>query len=137
MAHIINRLKKRGLSLISGAVLVALSALLTIRLGPSGLTDFSFFFFGFDPVYFYILGLVLGGERIVFGLTGSERVFRIIAGDGVMYYYSIMIIVMILAVAGIYIMALSFVTFSSTFFRLLDILDGLAFLVSAVTVWMR
>ncbi len=137
MAGVINRIKKRGLSIISGALLVVISALLMVKIGVAGFTNFSFFFFGLDPVYFYLLGLVLGGERVVFGLTGSERLFRLIAGDGMMYYYSLMIMVMILGVAGIYVLAFSFVTFSSLTFRILDIVDGLAFLVTALTIWMR
>ncbi|BBG24088.1 hypothetical protein [Sulfuracidifex tepidarius] len=137
MAGVINRIKKRGLSISSGVLLVALSALLMWRLGPSGFTDFSFFFYGLDPVYFYLLGLVLGGERVVFGLTGSERLFKLIAGDGMMYYYSLMILVLILGVAGIYVMAFSFVTFSSLTFRILDIVDGIAFIVTAMTIWMK
>ncbi|WP_338600354.1 hypothetical protein V6M85_11825 [Sulfolobus tengchongensis] len=136
MAHINKQIRKRLVSITLGIVLLITSIVLIVKTGINSEEIQSALFFGISPILFYMLGIVFGVERVVFGVTGSEKLFRLLAGDGELYYTALLGVFFIFIVSGVLILAYTPVI-AGIIEKVLELINGLSFLALSATLFMR
>ncbi|ACP48460.1 conserved hypothetical protein [Sulfolobus islandicus Y.N.15.51] len=136
MAHVNKQIRKRLISISLGVVLLITSAFLIMKTGINSEQLQSALFFGINPILFYMLGIVFGIERIVFGATGSEKLFRLLAGDGELYYTALLGVFFIFIISGVLILAYTPIV-AGIIEKVLELINGLSFLALSATLFMR
>jgi len=127
MADVSKDLKKRIKSLGLGLLMfiTSLWLLISVRL------DISQLLLGFlTPYPFYILSLILGLERIIYAVTGSSKLFKILMGSGEIYIISIYMLTILFLGLGVYIII--YTLFLKDFVLILmDTLNGIGYILFA------
>ncbi|MEM0363116.1 MAG: hypothetical protein QXH75_04870 [Sulfolobaceae archaeon] len=136
MAHVNKQIKKRLISIGLGTALLITSILLTVKTGINSEELQSALFFGISPILFYLLGIVFGIERIIYGITSSEKLFRILAGDGELYYTALLGVFFIFILSGVLVIAYTPIL-TGLMEKVLEIINGLSFLALSTTLFMR
>ncbi|MEM0015638.1 MAG: hypothetical protein QW550_00650 [Saccharolobus sp.] len=136
MAHVNKQIKKRLISIGLGIALLITSILLTVKTGINSEELQSALFFGISPILFYLLGIVFGIERIIYGITSSEKLFRILAGDGELYYTALLGVFFIFILSGVLVIAYTPIL-AGLMEKVLEIINGLSFLALSTTLFMR
>ncbi|MEM3209274.1 MAG: hypothetical protein QXY68_02505 [Saccharolobus sp.] len=136
MAHVNKQIKKRLISIGLGIALLITSILLTVKTGINSEELQSALFFGISPILFYLLGIVFGIERIIYGITSSEKLFRILAGDGELYYTALLGVFFIFILSGVLVIAYTPIL-TGLMEKVLEIINGLSFLALSTTLFMR
>ncbi|MEM4943214.1 MAG: hypothetical protein QW214_01455 [Saccharolobus sp.] len=136
MAHVNKQIKKRLISIGLGTALLITSILLTVKTGINSEELQSALFFGISPIIFYLLGIVFGIERIIYGITSSEKLFRILAGDGELYYTALLGVFFIFILSGVLVIAYTPIL-TGLMEKVLEIINGLSFLALSTTLFMR
>ena len=136
MAHVNKQIKKRLISIGLGTALLITSILLTVKTGINSEELQSALFFGISPILFYLLGIVFGIERIIYGITSSEKLFRILAGDGELYYPALLGVFFIFILSGVLVIAYTPIL-TGLMEKVLEIINGLSFLALSTTLFMR
>jgi len=127
MADVSKDLKKRIKSLGLGLLMfiTSLWLLISVRLDISQLLLGSL-----TPYPFYILSLILGLERIIYAITGSSKLFKILMGSGEIYIISIYMLTILFLGLGVYIII--YTLFLKDFVLILmDTLNGIGYILFA------
>jgi len=136
MAHVNKQIRKRLISAILGIALLITSIVLIVKTGINGEELQSALFFGISPILFYLLGIVFGAERIIYGITGSEKLFRLLAGDGELYYTALLGVFFIFILSGILVLVYTPIVVG-ILGKILELINGFSFLALSATLFMR
>lgn len=83
-----------------------------------------------------MLGIVFGAERIIYGITGSEKLFRLLAGDGELYYTALLGVFFIFILSGILVLVYTPIVVG-ILGKILELINGFSFLALSATLFMR
>jgi hypothetical protein len=98
MADVSNHLRNRIVSIVLGFLMIFTSFWLIIS------TKFTLdqLLYTFSPYPFYFLSLILGIERLIYGITGSLKILKIFLGRGELLSISIYTMFILLLSLGAY-----------------------------------
>ncbi len=136
MAHVNKNLKKRLISTLLGISLLITSGYLIFKTGINSQQLQSALFFGISPIIFYMIGIVFGIERIIYGITGSEKLFRLLAGDGELYFTALLGMFFLFILSGVLVLVYTPAVIG-ILSKVLELINGLSFLALSATLLMK
>ncbi len=87
----------------------------------------------FNPYFLYVIGIPLGIERLIYGITGNKRFSDFFFGRTeftAMYLYFLSLFGIIM---GIFIVIYS-IALTGTLIRAMDIIDGISFIIFGISL---
>ncbi len=118
-------------SILLGILMFASSLYLVINVHVS----LSLILYTFNPYPFYFIGLFLGIERIVYGITGNRKLYSILMGEGEFYSLSHYGLFITFLIFGIYI-AIYAIAINMLMIRLMDVINGLTYIIFSFLILM-
>ncbi|AWR94724.1 hypothetical protein [Acidianus brierleyi] len=132
MANIDSLLANRGGSTLIGLLMFSSSIYLLYTIHFS-ISDLFGMVMNFDPYFFYPIGLILGLERLIYGISGNKKFYYMLMGQGDMTPYIIQGIFIFGIVIGVYIAAYS-LSLTTTLDKLAEIGEGVSYVLFAISL---
>ncbi|AEB94377.1 MAG: hypothetical protein QXR57_02785 [Metallosphaera sp.] len=130
MANLDRAIKKRAVSILIGSIMFFSSVYLIDKV-PFNLFEM---IATFNPYILYYVGLILGAERIVFGITNNKRLYYLLMGEGDLAAYIVFSMFFFGIFMGLYI-GIYAIFMQGLLLRVTEVLNGLSYVLFAVSLW--
>ncbi|MEM4746548.1 MAG: hypothetical protein QXF40_04260 [Metallosphaera sp.] len=130
MANLDRAIKKRVVSILIGSIMFFSSVYLIDKV-PFNLFEM---IATFNPYILYYVGLILGAERIVFGITNNKRLYYLLMGEGDLAAYIVFSMFFFGIFMGLYI-GIYAIFMQGLLLRVTEVLNGLSYVLFAVSLW--
>ena len=131
MSNIDRGLKRRVVSILIGSIMF-FSSLYLVDKVPFNLFEM---IATFNPYILYYVGLILGAERMVYGITGNKRLYYLLMGEGDLAAYVLFSMFFFGVFMGIYIGVYA-LFLQGTLVKIAEVANGFSYILFAVALWM-
>ncbi|AWR99705.1 hypothetical protein [Metallosphaera hakonensis] len=130
MANVDRAIKKRVVSIVIGSLMFFSSVYLVDKV-PFNLFEM---IATFNPYILYYVGLILGAERIVFGVTNNKRLYYLLMGEGDLAAYVVFSMFFFGIFMGLYI-GIYALFLQGLLVKIAEVVNGISYVLFAIALW--
>ncbi|QKQ99657.1 hypothetical protein GWK48_03950 [Metallosphaera tengchongensis] len=130
MANVDTTVKKRLVSILIGSLMFFSSVYLIDKV-PFNLFQM---IATFNPYILYYVGVILGAERIIFGVTNNKRLYYLLMGEGDLAAYVVFSMFFFGIFMGLYI-GIYALFLQGLLVKLAEVANGVSYVLFAVALW--
>ena len=130
MANVDRTVTKRIVSILIGSMMFFSSVYLVDKV-PFNLFEM---IATFNPYILYYVGLILGAERIIFGITNNKRLYYLLMGEGDLAAYVVFSRFFFGIFMGLYI-GIYALFLQGLFVKIAEVINGISYVLFAIALW--
>ncbi|BBL48169.1 MULTISPECIES: hypothetical protein [Metallosphaera] len=130
MANVDRTVTKRIVSILIGSMMFFSSVYLVDKV-PFNLFEM---IATFNPYILYYVGLILGAERIIFGITNNKRLYYLLMGEGDLAAYVVFSMFFFGIFMGLYI-GIYALFLQGLFVKIAEVINGISYVLFAIALW--
>ncbi|BCS91712.1 hypothetical protein L3N51_00883 [Metallosphaera sp. J1] len=130
MANVDRAVTRRVVSILIGSMMFFSSVYLVDKV-PFNLFEM---IATFNPYILYYVGLILGAERIIFGITNNKRLYYLLMGEGDLAAYVVFSMFFFGIFMGLYI-GIYALFLQGLLVKIAEVVNGVSYILFAIALW--